>query len=176
MNHADSLALSGLGPIMFGKFTEECAQMVMQIASKKKRSSSAIAFTWFHESTFAKNPNPQTNGAGNNTFRWDFGPMQLNLRWTCASVFINEFYSDALSISKIFGDPDKFINPDGTPATFNGDPIANISIGTNRLFAHKGNLEEQVVAYTGPDHQPTRRESWHQLGPMFDIYFANYKP
>lgn len=175
MNFQDSLNQSGLQQIMFGKFTEQCAQLVLTAKVKEGIDPSLLAFTWFHESTFNLAPMPQTNHADGNPGRWDYGCLQLNGFWTMRSVFVGEFSSRGLDPVKVFGPLMFSATPIAIP--FDGDPLSNLQMGARKLFAHsKVDRAMAATLYTGPDHQPDRHDDWIVKAPLFDSFFANYTP
>jgi hypothetical protein len=173
VNFADAYAASGLQPTLLTTFTGDVAKMVLDVKVKEGIDPSVLGFTWYHESTFKLNPRPQTNGAAANPGRWDTGPIQTNCFWSLRSIWVGEYKGGGLDPVKCFGANVFSLAPDPN-MPFDGDPLSNLRLGARHLFSLSKDRELSVTKYTGPEHQDSRRASWRQLGPMFDVFFANY--
>lgn len=165
----------------FGNLTHEAAKLMQQVAVIENCSPTLLATTWLNESTFRFNPPPNTNGKPEEFVHWDVGPMQLNVHWTRRSLEIKE--TKPLDDDGNWSGSQLFL-PDGQPANFDGDAVANMRMAARRLVAPHSRLfaelgyasaeEFHACVYTGPGARPARLLSYRSYAPLFQKFFECY--
>lgn len=197
MEFNEALKINNLGDRVeeqygkWGHFTEENVKAIVKICDLEVGQGSKVvsitsmamlAFTWANESTWALNPEPNTNKHPSSPWNWDIGPFQLNLQWTMRMIWQKDFTTNGLTWKGVWGQT--FFAVDGvSPVAFNGDVIENGRCALRRLlsdnrqpgrFGFPDKETMQLVLYTGPKAQPLRLKNWDKYGEDFKRFFEAY--
>lgn len=174
----------------WGHFTEENVTTIIEIARTEAglgkfnpiELMAMTAFTWVNESSWAFNPEPNTNNKRWSPWNWDVGPFQLNVQWTMRMAWQGDFRSRDLPFKDVFGPT--FYTTDGvTPIAFPGNVVSNGRCALRRMifdnrepgkFGFPDRQTMQVVLYTGPKAQQQRQKNWNKYGQDFKHFFEVY--
>jgi hypothetical protein len=72
-------------------FTQEAANLIIQISGSQGTSRDLLAVTWMNENNFKPTPGPNTNGYNGDAttqdyMHWDVGPFHINIGYTLAAI------------------------------------------------------------------------------------------
>lgn len=175
-NFEDALRDSKLGETLlaspyarYGNFTEETADLIVEVHGMERISPNLLAVTILNESTFNLYQEPNTNGNDTNWFGFDIGCGQLNLGWTTRMSWQGEFKTSDLLFVDVFGKP-----PYLPKMPFTGNPLAHLRAVARRLLGKKVDDRNRAILYTGPNAQPYRATSYDKYAPLFKDFFDKY--
>jgi RHS repeat-associated protein len=159
------------------EFWSGAADALLEINQYESGASlSLLAVTWMNESSFAMRGLPNTNGS-QNTKNWDYGPFQLNERWTNAAInlWVTSKGKRGVSDSSL---PPWAIYGSISNANegFDGDVVANGRMAARILLATGGrNDRERAQRYTSVVNQRVRGISYDNYAPLFEKFFKCYR-
>jgi hypothetical protein len=152
-------------------FTQEAANLLLDIHNAEGTSLSLLAVTLMNENTFFNlylKPNTNPDKKGNDSARdfWDVGPFQLNQRYTNKAIANKTVSIEGLAMGDVFGAFMKKNSP------FTGSPLANGQLAARRLQAFGNNDRDRAINYAGREG---RGASYDAFAPLFDRFFNCYK-
>jgi len=171
-------------------FSEDAADLILQISKLEGVSPTALAVTWQNETDFKFYPKPNINRDITNPSNWDYGPFGVNFNWTQKYIkngrldITDILKSNGYGGSNVWGyvqydykltsqfpkDPSKW---DTVP--FDGSPLANGRVAARRLKLNGGSEENMVKHYApDPEERARRYNNWKNTwNNFFDCYKSN---
>lgn len=147
-------------------FTQEAANLLLDIHNAEGGSISLLAVTMMNENTtFDLKLGPNTNGS-KNTQWWDVGPFGVNQHYTNIAIEKGAVTMDGLDYGGVYGMKIK------ANERFYGDPLQNGQMAARLLQSAGGSDRQRAINYA---QRAGRGASYDSFAPLFDKFLNCYR-